>query len=126
MYNNCFFENWYQRSRDQDFHVIVLFSDCVKRFTERSTGKKVQDPVLSCFENCRWISGNLTGNLRFRHNLYFLFVAFSSDITLISVYFKFSCHVTGPFADPFVDHLTIFVLKTIHFCREYACIHRCC
>ena len=55
---------------------------------------------------------DLTGNLRFIHNLYFLFVAFYSNITLISMYFEFSRYVTGPFADPFVDHLTIFVLKT--------------
>ena len=55
---------------------------------------------------------DLTGNLRFIHNLYFLFVAFYSNITLISMYFKFSRYVTGPFTDPFVDHLTIFVLKT--------------
>ena len=53
---------------------------------------------------------DLTGNLRFTHDLYLLFVAFFSNVTLISVYFKFSRHVTGPFADPFVDHLTIFVL----------------
>ena len=41
MHNNCFFENWYQRSRDRYFQVIVQFSDFVKGFTERSTGKKV-------------------------------------------------------------------------------------
>ena len=61
MYNNCFFENWYQRSRDRDFHWIVQFSDFVKGFTERPTGKKVQDPVLSCFENSRWISREISG-----------------------------------------------------------------
>ena len=30
MYNNCFFENWYQRSRDGDFHWIVQYCDVVK------------------------------------------------------------------------------------------------
>ena len=47
---------------------------------------------------------DLTGNLWFTHNLYFLFVAFFRNITLISMYFKFSRHVTGQFADPFADH----------------------
>jgi len=42
---------------------------------------------------------DLTGNLWFRHDLYFLFVAVFSNITLITMYFKFSRHVTGPFAD---------------------------
>jgi len=68
---------------------------------------------------------DLTGNLRFTHDLYLLFVAFFSNVTLISVYFKFSRHVTGPFADPFFDLLTIFVLKTqgssVIFCPSCLC-----
>ena len=31
------------------------------------------------------------------------------------MYFKFSRHVTGPFADPFVEHLTIFVFNNTGF-----------
>jgi len=61
MYNNCFFENWYQRSRDRDFPLIVQFFDVVKGFKERSTAKKVQDPVLSFFENSKWISWEISG-----------------------------------------------------------------
>jgi len=41
------------------------------------------------------------------------------------MYFKFSRLVKGPFADPFVDHLTIFVLKThgssVIFCPSCLC-----
>jgi len=61
MQNNYFSENWYQRSRDQDFHLIVQYGDFVEGFTERSTAKKVQDPVLSCVENSRWISREISG-----------------------------------------------------------------
>jgi len=61
MYNNCFFENWYQRSRDRGFPLIVQFFDFVKGFKERSTAKKVQDPVLSYFENSKWISREISG-----------------------------------------------------------------
>ena len=53
---------------------------------------------------------DLTGNLQVSHNLCKPVVAFFSNTTLISMQFKFSGHITGPFADPFVDHLTIFVL----------------
>jgi len=50
MYNNYFFENWYQRSRDRDFPLIVQFLDFVKGFKERSTAKNVQDPVYPDFD----------------------------------------------------------------------------
>ena len=36
MYNNCFFENWYQQSRDRDFHWIVQYCDFVKGGPEPS------------------------------------------------------------------------------------------
>jgi len=40
MYNNCFFENWYQRTRDRDFHVIV---------PERSSTFALRK---ACFKSC--------------------------------------------------------------------------
>jgi len=34
MYNNCFFENWYQQSRDWDLPLIVQFFDFVEGLKE--------------------------------------------------------------------------------------------
>jgi len=42
-------------------YKAVQYFDFVKGFAERSMGKKVQDPVLSCFENSRWISREISG-----------------------------------------------------------------
>jgi len=61
MYNNCFLENWYQQSRDWDFPLIVQFFDFVKGFKGRSSGRKVQDPVLSFFQNSNRISWEISG-----------------------------------------------------------------
>ena len=99
------------------YNSVILLRDSLKDRRAR----KYKIPVL-CWE----FQVDLTGNLQFRHKLYFLFVAFFSNITLISIYFKFSRHVTGPFVDPFVDHLTIFVLKTqgssVIFCPCATCV----
>ena len=60
MYDNCFFENWYQQSQDWDFSLIVQFFDFVKGFKGRSSRRKVQDPVLSFCQNSKRISWEIS------------------------------------------------------------------
>ena len=95
MYNNCFFENWYQRSRDRDFHLIVQYFDFVKGFTERSTAKKVQDPVLSCFENSRWISREISGFDTICIFCALRFLVISHQFRLVSFYSNFPAVLLG-------------------------------
>jgi len=61
MYNNCFFENWYQRSRDQDLHWIVQFSDFVKvgLGISRTNADSQWSPVYNVFHR-KFCCGNET------------------------------------------------------------------
>ena len=85
----AFFENWYQQSRDSDFPLIVQFFDFVKGFKGRSSGRKVQDPVLSFFHFCKRISREISG---YDSNYIFCtlhFSAISPRFRLVSFYSNF-------------------------------------
>jgi len=100
MYNNCFFENWYQRSRDRDFPLIVQYFDFHKEFKGRSSGRKAQDPVLSFFENSKRISWEIPGFDTICIFCSLRFLVISHRFRLVSCYSNF----------PAVARVHIFVL----------------